>query len=419
VWTLARAARRELLWGLPAVSREVDAWRRRARAIPDASLREDALGAIVRKRAHADGAALFWTLPRRRHPRLLALLVAYQTTWDFLDNASERGACRGEHNGRLLHRALVEGLDPGARLSDYYRHHLCTGDGEYLRALARACREACAALPSYSRVRTRVLGEARRCAIQSINHNPDPAERDIALRRWAEHERAQAWGSAARELRGERAGGRGERSEGRVEPAGGRVERAGGHGEPAGGHGERAGGRVEPVGGRVERAERQVEREMSWFELAAAASASLVPHVLLALAAEPACRPGDVDAAHAAYLPWASLATAMLDSYADRLEDDAAGEHSYIAHYRDGGEATARVAEIVARATHEAQELRAGHRHAVIVASMVAMYLSKDSARAQTGDTGTADLVRSGGSLARLLLPVLRAWRIAYGQRAA
>jgi tetraprenyl-beta-curcumene synthase len=373
VWTLARAARRELLWGLPAVSREVDVWRRRARVIPDASLREDALGAIVRKRAHADGAALFWTLPRRRHPRLLALLVAYQTTWDFLDNASERGACRGEHNGRLLHRALVEGLDPDAPLSDYYRHHLCTGDEEYLRALARACREVCAALPSYTRVRTRVLGEARRCALQSINHNPDPAERDIALRRWAERERAQAWRSAARyEPRGERA-----------------VERTGG----------------------------QVEREMSWFELAAAASASLVPHVLLALAAEPACRPGDVDAAHAAYLPWASLATAMLDSYADRLEDDAAGEHSYIAHYRDGGEATARVAEIVARATHEAQELRAGHRHAVIVASMVAMYLSKDSARAQAGDTGTADLVRSGGSLARLLLPVLRAWRIAYGQR--
>lgn len=381
MWALAGAARRELLWGLPAVSREVDAWRRRARAIPDASLREDALAAIVRKRAHADGAALFWTLPRRRHPRLLALLVAYQIAWDFLDNASERGACQGEHNGRRLHRALVEGLDPDVQLSDYYRHHLCSGDGEYLRTLAQGCREVCAALPSYARVRTRVLAEARRCAIQSINHNPDPAERDIALRRWAERERGSA---ARRELRGEHAGRQ--------------AEHTGGQGEHAGG---------------------QAERDMSWFELAAAASASLVPHVLLALAAEPACRPGDVDAAHAAYLPWASLATAMLDSYADRLEDDAAGEHSYIAHYRDGGEAVARVAEIVARATHEAQELRAGHRHAVIVASMVAMYLSKDSARAQAGNEETADLVRSGGSLARLLLPVLRAWRIAYGQRAA
>jgi tetraprenyl-beta-curcumene synthase len=109
----------------------------------------------------------------------------------------------------------------------------------------------------------------------------------------------------------------------------------------------------------------------------------------------------------------------MLDSYADRLEDAAAGEHSYIAHYPDGHEAVARVAEIVARATHEAQELRAGPRHAVIVASMVAMYLSKDSTHAVDGGDQTADLVRSGGSLARLLLPVLRVWRVAYGQRAA
>lgn len=311
----------------------------------------------MRKRAHADGAALFWTLPRRRQPRLLALLVAYQTAWDFLDNASERGACMGERNGRRLHRALAEALDPDGLLSDYYRHHLCADDGDYLRTLAQASRQACAALPSYAHVRTRVLTEARRCSIQSINHNPDPADRDIALRRWAERERVQEHGSA--------------------------------------------------------------QREMSWFELTAAASASLVPHVLLALAAEPACQPDDVVAAHAAYLPWASLATAMLDSYADRLEDDAAGEHSYIAHYRDGAEAVARVAEIVARATRETQELRVGNRHAVIVAAMVAMYLSKDSARARAGDKQTADLVRSGGSLARLLLPLLRAWRIAYGQRAA
>jgi tetraprenyl-beta-curcumene synthase len=358
VWALAGAAGRELLWGLPAVSREVDAWRARARAIPDPSLREDALAAILSKRAHADGAALFCTLPRRRHRRLLALLVAYQTAWDFLDNASERGACMGERNGRQLHRALVEGLDPGGLLSDYYRHHLCGGDGGYLHMLARACQEVCAALPSYEHVRSRVLAEARRCSIQSINHNPDPAGRDVALRRWAEQARADSARDSA-------------------------------------------------------------QREMSWFELTAAASASLVPHVLLALAAEPACQPGDVVAAHAAYLPWASLATAMLDSYADRHEDDAAGEHSYIGHYGDGEEAVRRVAEIVARASREARDLRAGHRHAVIVASMVAMYLSKDGARSPAANEGTADLVRSGGSLARLLLPVLRAWRLAYGQRAA
>ena len=47
---------------------------------------------IDRKRGHADGAALFWILPRRRDPNLLRLLVTYQIIWDFLDCVNERGA---------------------------------------------------------------------------------------------------------------------------------------------------------------------------------------------------------------------------------------------------------------------------------------------------------------------------------------
>ncbi len=375
MWALTRAAGRELLWGLPAVSREVAAWRGRAQAIPDASLREDALGAIARKRAHADGAALFWTLPQRRHLGLLRMLVAYQTAWDFLDNVSERGACMGERNGEVLHRALVDALDPQAAQADYFAHHLCRGDGAYLQLLAGACREVCAALPAYARVRGRVLGEAQRCAIQSLNHNPDGGEREAALRAWALAE-SEGVGRGLEGVRGDGARKGSEETRG------------------------------------------ESLAKMHWFELAAAASASLVPHVLLSLAAEPACSVSDVAAAHAAYLPWASLATAMLDSYADRHEDDEAGEHSYIAHYRDREEALARVAEIVARATHEAGSLRGGHRHAVIVACMVAMYLSKESVRGEAAQDDTTELVCSGGSLTRLLLPVLRAWRVAYGQRA-
>jgi tetraprenyl-beta-curcumene synthase len=348
----AAAVARELIWGLRAVSGEVDAWRARALAVPDAPIRADALDSIARKRAHADGAALFWILPRRRHPRLAALLVAYQTIWDFLDNAGERGACMGERNGRLLHSALVQALDPHAPIGEHYRHHSCDDDGGYLRALILACREACLELPSYGCVRAAVLAEAERCSIQSINHHPDPAGRDAALRAWA----------AAHPLPGDRFG---------------------------------------------------------WFELTAAASASLVPHALLALAAEPACEQQEIAAVHAAYLPWVSLATAMLDSYADQPEDALAGAHSYIAHYRDGEEAVRRVGQIVEQAARAAAELPRGHRHTIVLACVVAMYLSKDSTRAAERCASTRSLVHSGGSLARLLLPVLRAWRIAYGQRAA
>src|SRR5690242_5993982 len=114
VWALLAASSLQLLWGLRGASLELDAWRARAAAIPSAEIRDDALKSLDTKRGHADGAALFWTLPRRRDPALLRLLVRYQVIWDFLDCVNERAAERGTRNGRQLHLALVEALDPGA-----------------------------------------------------------------------------------------------------------------------------------------------------------------------------------------------------------------------------------------------------------------------------------------------------------------
>jgi hypothetical protein len=50
---------------------------------------------------------------------------------------------------------------------------------------------------------------------------------------------------------------------------------------------------------------------------------------------------------------------------------------------------------------------------------MIAFYLSKDSVRAPEMLQGTRDLRRAGGPLVALLAPVLRVWRVAYGQRSA
>lgn len=161
------------------------------------------------------------------------------------------------------------------------------------------------------------------------------------------------------------------------------------------------------------------EGMVDWFELTGAASAPLVIHVLLALAAEARCSRADVDAAYAAYFPWVSLTTVMLDSYVDQQEDAAAGNHSYIAHYRDEEAALCRLEESIRRSAQGVVQLRGGYRHAVVVACMVAMYLSKDSARAPELHETTRRLARSGGSLTRLLLPILRVWRIRYAQQSA
>jgi cytochrome P450 len=179
---------RGLLWSRRAASRELRAWRDQAAAIPDASIRTDALEAIDRKRDNVEGASLFSILPKHRDGYLLKLLVAYQVLWDFLDSISERGAHAGQTNGRQLHRALVEALDLEAPISDYYRHHPWKNDGGYLLALVETCRSMCTELPSYHRVRRLMLDGVARCAIQSLNHEPEPHRRDVALRQWTEHE---------------------------------------------------------------------------------------------------------------------------------------------------------------------------------------------------------------------------------------
>jgi tetraprenyl-beta-curcumene synthase len=367
--TLARATGRELVWGLRGVSGEVTRWRALAQAIPDPGLRADALRALARKRGNIDGAALFWTVPDRRNRELLRALVAWEVLADYLDCVSERGAELGAANGRQLHLALVEALRPDAAPSelpvahsDYYRHHHSGEDGGYLRALVDACRSSCARLPSYERAAPFMVHAAGLAGrVLPMNHEPDHARRDQALQSWA-----------ARELPGPAA--------------------------------------------------------QTWFERTAGASSWLTVHAMLALAAQPVRRsshraPGwaDQEAArtYEAYLRWIAPVGAMLDSYGDIVEDETNDHHSYVGHYPSIDVAAERVGELVRRSRSEARALPDGSRHALIAACMVAFYLSKDSAWTPALSAHTRSLLHAGGPQAKLLLPVLRLWRTAYGQRSA
>ncbi|HEX4837032.1 MAG TPA: DUF2600 family protein [Solirubrobacteraceae bacterium] len=348
---LAAAVVRELRWGLRAVSREVEVWRDRAAAIPDRMIREDALSSLASKRGNTDGAALFWILPNIRRPHLLRLLVTYEIMCDFLDSVSERGASAGLTNGRQLHLAFTEALDPGAPISDYYRHHPWQDDGGYLRMLVEVCRAGCLLLPSYMTIRPTLLRAATLAQVQGINHELDPRLRDVTLREWT-----------AREFAG--------------------------------------------------------RKDIAWYELSGAASTWIAVLALLALASEPGRQSQEGIETYAAYF-WVCLAATVLDSYVDEAEDTASGDHSYFGHYPTKEEGVRRAHEIVERAMHEARALCNGHRHMVIVACMVALYLSKDSALTPDMVATSQMLLRSGGPLATLLGPVLRAWRVAYSLRGA
>lgn len=159
------------------------------------------------------------------------------------------------------------------------------------------------------------------------------------------------------------------------------------------------------------------DAEATWFELTGAASASLTIHALLALATEPPEAEGEIEQVRRAYFPWISAATTMLDSYVDQQQDAASGDHSYVAHYPSHELGLLRIRQLLERCLRETRALPDGERHTLITACMAAMYLSKDSARAPAMRASTKCLAAAGGPLTRLLLPVLRLWRIAYAQR--
>jgi tetraprenyl-beta-curcumene synthase len=351
LYATGHAAARELTWTLPLTAREIRRWKRLAARIPDPAIRSDALSSFTHKRVNIDGAALFCILSSSRDPRLLRLLVAYQILWDFLDSMNERGADRGTVNGRHLHLALVDALDPALPISNYYRYHPWREDGDYLRSLVSLCRRECALLPSYEGVRPLVLCEANRAQVLAINHDPDPSQRDTELRRWARYEFP-------------------------------------------------------------------TERCANWFELTAAASAGLTIFALLAVTTEPHVNVAELEQIRRAYSPWISATATMLDSYVDQSEDETNGEHSYVRHYPPAVTAL-RVGELVRRAALEAAALSDGERHVLIVASMAAMYLSNDGARTAAMRKEARTLVRAGGPLVGLLLPVLRLWRVTYAQRSS
>jgi tetraprenyl-beta-curcumene synthase len=338
----------QLIWGLRATSHEVTRWRSRARCIPETGTRGIALGSLLDKRPHLDGAALFWTLPRRRSRRLLSVLVAYEAILEFLDDLDERAASAEEAARRQLHRALAEAVSLDEPISNYYLYHPRLDDGGYLRAQVELCRRHCASLPSYPAVGRLLVREASRAQVLALNHSAE--RREVKLKEWVQEE------------------------------------------IPGGEHG-------------------------AWFEWSGAATASLTVHALLTLAADSRCVAEHVNRVQSAYFPWLSLTATMLDSYVDQPEDNARGSHNYINHYPSFELAIQRIEQLIRRSAAEASN--AGHRHTVILACMIAMYASRDSARTRTRRATSRRLVVAGGSLTCLLRPALRAWRTAYALRSA
>jgi tetraprenyl-beta-curcumene synthase len=340
VGATARAAGRELGWGLRGVRADQAHRRDRARRIADPALRADALAAIAAKRSVTNGAAFFWTLPPQRSAALHRLLLAFQTLANLLDVLSERDAAQADAAPRPWVLAIGDAVDPGA--PPRRPGGLDGGGGDYLDALVAACRDGCAALPAFAAVRPVLAREAGNARALDLEHDPDPVRRHAALRAFAE--------------------------------------------------------------------ERLAGTELEWFELTAGASSMLTVIVTLALAADARTTAADAEDAVAAYRTIAAL-SALLDNYIDQFEDRGSWVNNYLELYPSPEAAVARLGTLIERSLAAAAALRDGDRHVVLVATMVAMFLTSRSVTEGPAAASTRALLARSGPLTRALVGPLLAWR--------
>jgi tetraprenyl-beta-curcumene synthase len=340
----------------PKVVRELRHWRTRASTIPDCVLRGQALCSLEDKRRHAEGAAAFAVIsPRAARRRVVRFLVAFQVMYDYLDTISENaGADDPLLDTMQLHTALTEALMPGLAEGTAYAFHPRREDGGYLHELIAACQTSGASLPAFPTVAPLVQSAAR-LAVQSqgYNHVLPTAPPGFLA------EVVAPW--AARE--------------------GGEA------------HG------------------------LTWWEVVGATGSSLAILVLVAAAADPGLERREGDAIHDVYVPWAGAVLALVDSLIDQAGDATEQTHSLVGRYESAEKAAERVGAFVARALALTRETSHPERHALIVASMVALFASAPAARAPEVRDAIKSALNAAGPLGVLPLMLLRARRRLSGLR--
>ncbi len=185
--TLARATPTYWFSVYPQVARERADQRRRAAAIPTASLRGVALEVLDSKRANVDGAAAFASfVPRARRAAVIRAQVSFQSLYDYLDALTEQPHPDRLRNSRRLHGALTAALDPYAP-DDAAQDERGKDreDGGYVQGTVERCRAALRALPGYQAVRAPAARfGAQIVDYQSFNVSQEPGPQ-AQFARWA------------------------------------------------------------------------------------------------------------------------------------------------------------------------------------------------------------------------------------------
>jgi len=373
--------RRHVVRVLPVVARELAYWEEKARAIPDPSLKAQAMASLTHKRFHCEGGSVFAAWSKQwitsdpagtggaeelgtltgldatalDGQALVRFIVAFQTISDYLDNLCDRTESLSLRDFRQLHQSMLDAACVTGECSgDYYRYHPRRDDGGYLEALVTACRKALTGLPRYSRVQERVLRLVRLYTdLQCYKHLEIRRRVPVLVAWYRRHSAACA--------------------------------------------------------------------ELEWWEFAAACGSTLGVFALVADAARPSALEAD-ECLEAAYFPWIAAIHILLDYLIDQEEDRRENDLNFVSFYRSPAEMQSRMVWILEKAIESARGLADPPFHLTVVEGLLGLYLSSPKVRDQGLEAVAGALLRRGGLRARLVHAYCRRfWQrsSAWGQRGA
>lgn len=308
----------------PRVSGHIERWEQKARQIPDPELRSLALDALA-KRSNIEGAAAFAVLaPRAHRRRATDAMCAFQAAYNYLDIVGEQPSEDPLADGRRLHEALLFALNHPSPIPE--EQGLDPGTEELDWYEHHPQREDGGYLSG-------LLAECR-AAVGAL-----PSYAMVAPAASAAAARIVSFQSLnLSEAQGDHAG----------------LQQWASEATPAG-------------------------SGLQWWETAAAAGSSLGVYVQIALAAHAAPSAEEVSALEHAYFPWIGGLHSLLDNLIDKREDEAAGHRSLVEYY-GSQRAAQRLAALAERAIELARSLPSSRRHTLILAAMIANYLSSEEA---------------------------------------
>lgn len=151
--------------------------------------------------------------------------------------------------------------------------------------------------------------------------------------------------------------------------------------------------------------------DLRWWETAAAAGSSLALHALIAAAVQPALTAGDAQRLSDAYFPWIGCLHSLLDNLIDKREDEAAGHRSLLEYYPPR-RAAERMGVLAERAREAADDAPYSQSHRVMLAAMIANYLSTKGGRRPELQSVANAVMATAGPLARPTMLVFKLRRL-------